>query len=126
VAAQTQRMAKEAIRRLDLQTEIPDKTEPVRIPLSLPPEVLWFVVAVAVAVLLYSFRDMIPFLRLRGGDLTEEEIIAGDAMGKDPEVALAAADELAGQGRYRDAMHVLLLRSLAELRRRLDEPFGDS
>jgi hypothetical protein len=130
VAAQTpgevQRMAQDAIRRLDLQTEIPDAPEPAQFSLSLPPELLWFIVAVAVLLLLYSFRDLIPLLRSRGGELTEEEAISAEAMRREPQVVLAAADELARQGRYRDAMHLLLLRSLAELRATLDEPFADS
>ena len=120
-------MAQDAIRRLDLQTEIPDAPEPpAQFSLSLPPELLWVVVAVAVLLLLYSFRDLIPLLRSRGGELTEEEVISAEAMRREPQVVLAAADELARQGRYRDAMHILLLRSLAELRAALDEPFADS
>ena len=131
VAAQTpsevRRMAQDAIRRLDLQTEIPDAPEPpAQFSLLLPPELLWVVVAVAVLLLLYSFRDLIPLLRSRGGELTEEEAISAEAMRREPQVVLAAADELARQGRYRDAMHLLLLRSLAELRAALDEPFADS
>ena len=43
-----------------------------------------------------------------------------------PEVVLGAADELAAQGRFVEAMHVLLLQALAEIRRRLDEEFADS
>src|SRR5262249_42479179 len=72
VAAQTpgevQRIAQDAIRRLDLQTEIPDAPEPAQFSLSLPPELLWVVVAVAVLLLLYSFRDLIPLLRSRGSE----------------------------------------------------------
>src|SRR5215470_9712542 len=45
VSAQTpsevQRMAQDAIRRLDLQTEIPDAPEPPQFSLLLPPELLW-------------------------------------------------------------------------------------
>ena len=43
-----------------------------------------------------------------------------------PEVVLGAADELAAQGRFVEAMHVLLLQALADIRRRLDEEFADS
>ena len=39
---------------------------------------------------------------------------------------LEAADELAAQGRFVEAMHVLLLQALADIRRRLDEEFADS
>jgi hypothetical protein len=121
---EVQTIAGDAIRRLDLQTEIPRPSEPLQ--LSLPSEVLWFVIAVALAALLYSFRDMIPLLRARAGDFKEEEAISADVMRKHPEVALSAADELASQGRYTEAMHLLLLRSLADIRARLEEPFADS
>src|ERR1051326_5541472 len=36
------------------------------------------------------------------------------------------AGALAAQGRFAEAMHVLLLHALAVIRRRLDEPFADS
>jgi len=129
VVAQThpnpQSIAERAIRRLDLQTEVAREPEPLH--LRLPSAVLWFVILVALAALLYSFRDMIPLLRSRGsGWLTDDEAVSADVASKDPATALAVADELAGQGRYVEAMHVLLLRGLVEIRARLDEPFADS
>jgi hypothetical protein len=42
------------------------------------------------------------------------------------EIVLGAADELAAQGRFVEAMHVLLLQALAGIRRRLDQEFADS
>jgi hypothetical protein len=128
-AAQTERdaqsTAQEAIRRLDLQTEITREPEPFRI--RLPPELLWVIIAVALGAVLYSFRDMIPLLRARGGESwAESEEIGADIARRDPTVVLAAADELAREGRYAEAMHVLLLRGLADIRARLDEPFADS
>jgi hypothetical protein len=128
-AAQTERdaqsTAQEAIRRLDLQTEVTRAPEPFRI--RLPPELLWVIIAVALGAVLYSFRDMIPLLRARGGESwAESEEIGADIARRDPSVVLAAADELAREGRYAEAMHVLLLRGLADIRTRLDEPFADS
>src|SRR5215468_11326066 len=71
LAAQTsqevQRTAEQAIRRLDLQTELPRGAEPVRLSFKLPEEVLWLVIAIAVAFLLYAFRDLVPILRTRQG-----------------------------------------------------------
>ena len=52
--------------------------------------------------------------------------MTADIERRDPALVLAAADELAGEGRYAEAMHVLLLRGLADIRARLDEPFADS
>jgi hypothetical protein len=128
-APQTERdpqsAAQETIRRLDLQTEVTREPEPFHI--KLPPEMLWLVIALALGVVLYSFRDMVPFLRQRGSESwVEQEEIAADIARRDPTVVLAAADELAREGRYAEAMHVLLLRCLADIRARLDEPFADS
>jgi hypothetical protein len=39
---------------------------------------------------------------------------------------MVTADELARQGRFVEAMHTLLLQSLADIRLRLDERFADS
>jgi hypothetical protein len=131
-AAQTpqevQKAAEQAIRRLDLQTKLPTGPQPPRFfPMKLPDEVLWIVVAVAIAVLLYAFRDMIPILRLgRGGDWSTDEAVPGEVKARPPAAVLGAADELAAAGRFVEAMHVLLLQSLADIRQGLDEQFADS
>jgi hypothetical protein len=120
-------IAEQAVRRLDLQTELSREPEPFDWQLKLPPEVLWFVVIVGVAVLLYAFRDMIPALRVgRDRDWTPDEAGSTEAQAREPAIALGAADALAAQGRFAEAMHVLLLHALAVIRRRLDEPFADS
>lgn len=120
-------LAEEAVRRLDLQTELLRQPEPLVRPISLPPEVLWFVVIVGVAVLLYAFRDMIPALRPgRDSAWASEETGGTEMQAQPPAVALGAADKLAAQGRFAEAMHVLLLHALAVIRRRLDAPFADS
>jgi hypothetical protein len=125
--ADVQSLADQAIHRLDLQTELPREPEPPSFKLSLPPEVLWLVVIIGVGVLLHAFRDMIPILRAaHDGAWSDDEAGAADIGRRAPEVVLATADELAAQGRFVEAMHVLLLRALAEIRHRLDEPFADS
>ncbi len=43
-----------------------------------------------------------------------------------PAAVLGAADELAAEGRFVEAMHVLLLQGLADIRQGLDEQFADS
>src|SRR5450432_2100120 len=60
---QAQQAAEDAIRRLDLQTEFPRGAEPFNWHFLLPPETLWFVIAIALGVLLYAFRDLIPAWR---------------------------------------------------------------
>jgi hypothetical protein len=122
-----QKAAEQAIRKLDLQTELPRGAELPRFSIKLPNEVLWVIIAIALGILLYTFRDMIPILRARQGGAwsddaaTSEEIKAGA-----PAAVLGAADELAATGRFVEAMHVLLLQSLADIRARLDEQFADS
>jgi hypothetical protein len=122
-----QTLAEQAIRRLDLQTELLRQPEPFGLNLSLPPEILWAVVVVGAGVLLYAFRDMIPMLRAtHGGTWAEDEAGTSDMGAREPEAVLGAADDLAAQGRFVEAMHVLLLQAFAEIRRRLDEQFADS
>lgn len=124
---QAQTLAQQAIRRLDLQTEMLRQPEPFQWDIHLPPETLWVVVIIGVATLLYAFRDMIPMLRLsRDADWTGNENGAAETGQPASGMALGAADELAAQGRYVEAMHVLLLQALAEIRVRLNEQFADS
>jgi hypothetical protein len=125
--ADPQVLADQAIHRLDLQTELQHGPEPWGFTLVLPPEFLWVAVTVGLGLLLYAFRDMIPILRARARGAWadgEGHTIATGAHA--PEFALGAADELAASGRFVEAMHVLLLQALGEIRRRLDEQFADS
>ena len=122
---QIQQLADQAIRRLDLQTNFPVVPEPIWI--AFPPQVLWIVVGVAAAILLYTFRDLIPILRSsRGDNWISEDAIGGGGKAGSPAAALGAADDLAAQGRFVEAMHVLLLQGLAAIRAGLDEEFADS
>lgn len=125
-----QDLADQAIRRLDLQTELPrDEEEDPAWTLNLPPETIWVVVVIGLAILAYAFRDMIPGL----GFGLRSDFESGDDGGapgrtipRAPDVVLGAADALAAEGRFAEAMHVLLLQALAAIRRRLEEPFADS
>jgi hypothetical protein len=121
-----QQAAQEAIRRLDLQTELPhDQTpQPSDWHFGIPPEVAWIVVAIAVGFLLYAFRDLVPAWRADANAAAEEETAAEES--GTPAVILEAADELAAQGRFVEAMHVLLLHGLVHIRQRLDLQFSDS
>jgi hypothetical protein len=130
VAAQSpqdvQQLADQAIRRLDLQTTFPVVPELPRLP-SLPAEVLWIVIGIALVIMLYAFRDLIPILRsAQGNDWISEEAFGGGGKAGAPAAALGAADELAAAGRFVEAMHVLLLQGLAAIRSGLNEEFADS
>ncbi|MGA8616116.1 MAG: hypothetical protein WB760_31395 [Xanthobacteraceae bacterium] len=125
--AALQTLADQAIRRLDLQTELLRQPEPFGWRLNLPPEAVWFAVVVGVAVLFYAFRDMLPFLGMRRDGAWElDEAGVAESGPPEPSMALGAGDDLAAQGHFVEAMHVLLLQALAEIRRRLDEQFADS
>src|SRR5215471_14746516 len=100
VAAQTppevQKTADEVIRRLDLQTVLPHEPEKPRFSIKLPEQVLWIVIAIALGVLLYAFRDMIPILRWgQGGAWDTGEAGADVVEARSPAVVLGAADDLA-------------------------------
>jgi hypothetical protein len=125
---EVQTIAEQVIRRLDLQTELPRGPEPPKpFTIKLPEWFLWVVIAIGIGVLLYAFRDMIPILRMRhGGAWGGDEDTPADARPRTPAAVLGAADELAAQGRFVEAMHVLLLQALADIRQRLDEQFADS
>src|SRR5689334_1470376 len=92
LAAQTQdiqNLAEQVIRRLDLQTDFPTIELPPRPLFSLPAEVLWIVIAVAIAVLLYAFRDLIPGLGARrGGSWDPDDGAFGTTKANAPAVAL--------------------------------------
>ena len=135
-ASDAQKAAAEAIRRLDLQTELPHGIEPEVASffswhLKLPPEIsmiLWGAVFCAALFLLYLFvvharGDL--FARWRLAAEGAGDTAAGGAP-QAPAEAMTTADELARQGRFVEAMHTLLLQSLADMRQRLDERFADS
>jgi hypothetical protein len=130
VAAQTaqevQKAAEDAIHRLDLQTDFPRVPEPFSWHFDLPPITLWIVIAIALGVLLYAFRDLLSLPGARGVWRTEPEGAAGEATPGTQAVILEAADELAAAGRFVEAMHMLLLHGLAHIRARLDQQFSDS
>ena len=118
-----EKAARDSIRALDLQTDLPHQrsTEPIK--LQLPQEVVWLLLACGAAFVLYSMRDLLTFRRRPTDDWGE----AGPDGGTRSDAnALAAADEFARQGRFVEAMHTLLLQSLADIRRRLGIEFADS
>jgi hypothetical protein len=130
LAAQTQdprAVAEQAIRRLDLQTELPRDPEARQLRIQIPEELIWLMAALGIGLLLYMFKDVIFALGFAArGDFAEEEEGAAGTLARPPDQVLAAADDLARQGRFVDAMHVLLLQGLADIRRHLDEQFADS
>jgi hypothetical protein len=85
----------------------------------------WLILLAIAALAVYALRDALPFGRPRDGWQAADENGA-QAGAQTPAEAALTAEDLARQGRYAEAMHVLLLRSLAEMRRRMGEAFADS
>jgi hypothetical protein len=118
--------ARNSIRQLGLQDHLPRERESSGI--KIPPELIWGVLIVGLVLVLYAFRDMLPIWRLwRGGGWEPPGISRqSDVLASSNADDAASADELGRQGRFVEAMHMLLLLSLAEIRRHLGEQFADS
>jgi hypothetical protein len=122
--------SQDSVRSLDLQTELP-KLEPDKASPSIPiPDVvIWVALGIALALIFYALRDSLLFNFGRNGREGWEEP-AADAAGAAREQAavdaLAAADTLSRHGRFVEAMHMLLLQSLVEIRQQLGAHFADS
>jgi hypothetical protein len=118
-------VTKDSIKALDLQTDFPRRFEPMRIPI--PQWFIWIALVVVVALILYAMRDWLLSLFRRSNEGWEAPAAGGAAaelaLGAD---ALAAADRLSHDGRFVEAMHMLLLQSLADIREQLRETFADS
>jgi hypothetical protein len=119
--------AQDSARALGLQTDLPRLKRPEPIPIHLPVEVVWAALICGAALLLYLMRHQLVFRRGRAGDGWGESGSDTDPEGapgaRDP---LATADQLSRDGRFVEAMHMLLLQSLAEIRQRLGIQFADS
>ena len=118
-----ERAARDSIRSLGLQTELPKKSEPFRVPI--PAELIYIAFFCAIALILWSLRDSIPGWGRRDGAWEGAEN-GGTATGAAEIDALAAADRLSREGRLVEAMHMLLLQSLADLRALVGDQFADS
>jgi hypothetical protein len=121
--------AKDSIRSLDLQTELAiDNSKPFQLsPVRIPQEVLWVALALAIALLLYAMREQLMnlFLPAKTGWEPPPPGVGEVKIGSESDT-LAAADRLSREGNFVEAMHVLLLHSLSEIRRQLGEQFADS
>jgi hypothetical protein len=129
-APDIERATAAAIHTLDLQLELPHEPEEPHWQIKLPPELGWVILACGGALLLYLLvtnftTDLVPIWRWRRWQDDAVAASAGTATQPAGEVVVAA-DELAREGRFVEAMHMLLLQSLAEIRQRLGEHFADS
>ncbi len=118
----------QTIRKLDLQITVPHSPEDEKAPswnLPIPREAFWVLAAFGAIVLIYILRDTLPGWRTR--DDEGWHMGGGGTSGNSGvTIGLGDADAMASQGRLVDAMHLLLLFSLAEIRRGLKLDFADS
>jgi hypothetical protein len=135
-AAPPASVAREAAKDLGVQTQLPatptaEHVEPsdfrLRLPDNIADIVLWGAIVAGVGLILWAVRDSPGF---RGSRRDE---VLGEAPGRLSPVSIERleeagldADALAREGRIVEAMHLLLLRSLGELKRSLDLRFADS
>jgi hypothetical protein len=135
VAAQTPadiaRAARGLPESMDLQTELPllnpdAADEPRDLSTDLVRVLLWTAVIAGAGVLAYYIYEVLPAGAARRQRWDQFADGADGAVSGADAAARAAADELAAQGRFVEAMHVLLLQGLDEMRMRLDLRFADS
>lgn len=139
-AADPAATARAIARDLDLQVApTQPQTEPTPEEPEAPPDVswipseelarlvLWGAIALGIVLIAWSMRDALPGIsRARKIRARDFEPDAAAPVAERMKEAQLEADDLARQGRIAEAMHVLLLRSLAELRRRLGLSFAAS
>ncbi|HXY59446.1 MAG TPA: DUF4129 domain-containing protein [Methylocystis sp.] len=124
--------AQKIIRDLDLQTEPPhperDLHHPFWLNFHLSPDafnvLFWTLVILGLAIILWSARDKLGFFAPQPQDASQPG--SPEAPSRALEEAQAEADDLAAKGEFALAMHVLLLKSLNEMRRRAGLSFKDS
>jgi hypothetical protein len=125
-----------AVEKLGLQTELPRDKPPINkqdqdniFSWIKPLGQTWVyaILGTLAVLLLIAFREQI--MTLISGRSSFDPDATKNAEGLTLEAgarAGAAADDLASQGRYMEAMHLLLLRALTEMRQRIGEQFADS
>jgi len=119
-----ERAARDSIRSLSLQTDLPREEEPMRVPI--PAELIWAALVCALALIAYSLRDTLPGWRRRSDPEWDAAAGGGEGAVAAELDALAMADRMSRDGRLVEAMHMLLLQGLADIRGRLGLEFADS
>ena len=117
---------------LDLQTEFPSLKadgldEPGYLNVDMARVLLWTAVIAGAGVLAYFIYEVLPVFGVARPLRWDNSADSTDVTARSIDAAArAAADELAAQGRFVEAMHVLLLQGLDEMRMHLDLRFADS
>ena len=108
------RLAADAIQRLHLQTDLPQGFRFPNWSFDVPEIVLWAIVAVALALLLYYTKDL-RWWSAAKAELAEERAVRAAAGLDDHRLR---AERFAQQGAFVEAMHELLLAALRDMRQR--------
>jgi hypothetical protein len=128
-------IVRQSIGRRDLQADMPVEIARQRnwfdgLKFDLSPEtlriMLWGAVILGVLVTIWSLRDSLPIISRSRRIVAREATGSLSSPSSRMDEAQLEADDLAGQGHYGEAMHVLLLKSLAEIRTRLGVSFAAS
>jgi hypothetical protein len=131
-AGEIEEAGAKTVAELRLQIELPGESKAFGWEINLPhinfsTLALWLALAAATAFFIYLFRDYLPVIGFgRSAEWTPDDGQAEDGLAVSPAQASTTADHLAGQGRYVEAMHLLLFRAFAELRESLGANFADS
>jgi hypothetical protein len=124
-------MVRQSADRLGLQTEMPDPVASDHgFNFHISPELirlmLWGAVIVGIVVIVRSLRDSLPVISRSRKIIAPEQAPTAMAQSNRMDEAQLEADDLARQGHYGEAMHVLLLKGLNEIRRQLGISFAVS
>jgi hypothetical protein len=127
-------MVKQSVKKWGLQTEMPSETvtAPAENWLNFPVStefvrlMLWGCVMAGVVVVVWSLRDSLPVFSRSRKIIARDQAPPSMSPSNRMDEAQVEADDLARQGHYGEAMHVLLLKSLNEIRRQLGISFAVS
>lgn len=134
-ASDARDIVRQSIGRRDLQIDMPAEIAKPQhwldwLKFDLSPEtiriMLWGAVILGVLVTIWSLRDSLPIFSRSRRIVAREAMHPTSSPSSRMEDAQIEADDLARQGHYGEAMHVLLLKSLAEIRTRLGVSFAAS
>lgn len=104
----------------------PDQAATLHTPPAVIRVVLWGTVIAGILLAVWSLRDSLPFISRSRKIVAPSRPPPSPAASSRLEEAGLEADDLARQGQYREAMHLLLLKSLSEMRRQLKTSFAIS
>lgn len=134
-ASDVPEIVRQSIGRLGLQVDMPVEIARPQgwfdwLKFDLSPDtiriMLWGAVILGILVTIWSLRDSLPIFSRSRRIVAREALPASSSPSSRMEDAQIEADDLARQGHYGEAMHVLLLKSLAEIRTRLGVSFAAS